>query len=385
MRPTACQARGRSGRGPGSSIEGLRPSAVNIQDRDVVWSMRWTRENQKRILASRWGSRSGPGRMMRKQKRTRKISEIDLSRYPNLRSLAERQIEIWPEHEATLATSISSQAPAVLEDSEHAAALITKIALDHFGSIDKVCNDYRYFCQEMILEAELFFRRYKRYERTTFKEALEDIYSKPDIMERYMNGLLLSGLFWLNHANALTFYRGHFIDESPEGYSHLEVGPGHGTLLYFASIHPKRGSVTGWDVSPSSIEATRRALTTIGVEDQVELVCQDVYDAAGAEHQFDNIVVSEVLEHLEDPASALESLYTCLKPGARIYVNMPANSPAPDHIYLISDPEDTLRLMEAAGMEIIESRLFPMTGYSLEQCRKHALTINCAAIGRRPE
>ena len=322
---------------------------------------------------------------MKKLVRRSKLVDTDIASYPNLRDLAIQQIKVWPEHEATLASSIASQSAEVLADSELAAQLITKIVDDHFGSITKVCKDYRYFCEEMILDAELFFRRNKRYQRSTFKEAFDDVYSKPEIMERYMNGLLLSGLFWLNHANALTFYKTRFIDRSPDSYSHLEVGPGHGTLIYFAAIHPKHKRVVGWDVSPSSIEASRRALATIGVEDQVELVCQDVYDAVESTHQFDNIVVSELLEHLEDPAGALRSLYKCLKPGGRIYVNMPANSPAPDHIYLITEPEQTMSMMQDAGFEIVESVLFPMTGYSLEQCRKHALTVNCACIGRRPD
>lgn len=321
---------------------------------------------------------------MEKPKRTLHLSEIDLTDYPNLRTLAEKQVEVWPEHEGTLATSLASQSPEVIADSELSAEIITKIALDNFDSMEKVCQDYRYFCENMILEAELFFRRNKRYQRSTFKEAYDDVYSKPDIMEKYMNGLLLSGLFWLNHANALTYYKMRFIEQSPENFSHLEVGPGHGSLIYFAAIHPRRGRIVGWDVSPGSIEATRRALSVIGVEDEVELICQDVYQAVEGDHQFDNIVVSELLEHLEDPATALRALYNCLKPGARIYVNMPVNSPAPDHLYLLTTPEEMLDLVEGAGFAIIESEMFPMTGYSLEQCRRYDLTINCVAIARRP-
>src|SRR5207253_3081970 len=121
-------------------------------------------------------------------------------------------------------------------------------------------------------------------------------------------------------------------------YHHLEVGPGHGLLLYFAAKDPHAASVTGWDVSEGSLAATGRALKTIGVEQRVELVCQDVFDAGGANPRFDSVVVSEVLEHLENPLDALKSLKGWMRPNARIWVNMPVNSPAPDHLYLLRTP-----------------------------------------------
>ncbi|MEQ8256548.1 MAG: methyltransferase [Roseovarius confluentis] len=320
---------------------------------------------------------------MNVRNRAKTLEEVDFGNHPSLQRVCREQVGVWPAHEATLATSLRDRSTEVLRDSEIFASLILRIAEDHSQPIRKICTDYRYFCEEMILKAELFFRRNKRYERSTFEEAYNDVYADPVIMEKYMNGLLLSGLFWINHANALTYYRTKFLAGNVEGYDHLEVGPGHGTLLYFAATDPRMGSATGWDVSPGAIDATRRTLAAIGVDEKVSLVCQNLYDAPGSVNRYDSIVVSEVLEHLEDPKGALVCLHDYLKPGGRIYVNMPANSPAPDHIFLITDAEETLGFMREAGFEIEQRELFPMTGYSLEQCRKHALTVNCAAIGRK--
>ena len=52
--------------------------------------------------------------------------------------------------------------------------------------------------------------------------------------------------------------------------------------------------------------------------DEIELVCQDMFDAKTQSNAFDSIVVSELLEHLEDPLKALEALYVGLKPGGHI-------------------------------------------------------------------
>lgn len=318
-------------------------------------------------------------------KRYGKVSELDLSAYPSLRHVIERQLAAWPEHEATIATSLGNRSAEVMQDTEESARMVTRIAEHHFGGLDKVCHGYRYFCQEMILAAELYFRRHGRYERSKFEDAYRDVYSKPDVMEKYMNGLLVSGIFWSNHAYALTFFRTQFLTMLPKGFTHLEVGPGHGALLHLTATNPNHGHIVGWDVSPSSIEATRRTLEVIGVDKQVELVCQDMFDAESKNDTFDSIVVSELLEHLEDPLKALKALYKALKPGGLILVNMPANSPAPDHLYLIDKPHEMTDLMKEAGFTIEKEALYPMSGYSLERCMKDKLTITCIAIGRRPK
>lgn len=316
-------------------------------------------------------------------KRYRSVSELDNSAYPALQHVIAHQLAVWPGHEPAIATSLGNQPADVMAEVEEQALIVTQIAEHHFGGLGPVCEGYRYFCENMILEAELHFRRHGRYERSTFAEALRDVYSQPDVMEKYMNGLLLSGIFWSNHARALHFYRTTFLPMLPDGFAHLEIGPGHGALLHLTATHGRHGRIEAWDVSPSSIEATRRTLETIGIADDVTLVCQDMMQARSAAESFDSIVVSELLEHLEDPLAALRALRPALKPGGLILVNMPANSPAPDHLYLIDKPEEMTALMREAGYEIAASALFPMTGYSLERCIKDRLTITCIAIGRK--
>jgi 2-polyprenyl-3-methyl-5-hydroxy-6-metoxy-1,4-benzoquinol methylase len=312
-----------------------------------------------------------------------KLGKLDLSIYPSLRQLVETQLEVWPEHQSMLEKSIAVRAPAVLRSSDQAAALIIKIIHHHLGEIREVSEDYRFLCEEMILAEEWYFRRNGRYRLSTFVEAEREYYSNPAFMKKYMNGLLLSSVFWLNHANALEYYISIFLTGNCNNYRHLEIGPGHGLLLYFAAQDSRCAAAYGWDVSAGSIRATNRALEAMGASGKVQLVQQDVFEAFKGQHEFDSIVASEVLEHLERPLDALKSLYSCLAPGGRILVNMPANSPSPDHLYLIREPEETLDLMTAAGFSIVESRLFPMAGYTLDQCRKHKLTINCSAIGTK--
>lgn len=314
-----------------------------------------------------------------------KLGNLDLASYPFLQRLVRSQLDVWPDHENMLAKSIAVRRPEVLAASDSAAALILKIIEHHLGEVNEVCEDYQFLCQEMILAEEWYFRRHGCYRLSTFEDAEREYYSNPGFMKKYMNGLLLSSIFWLNHANALEYYVSVFLAGNRTGYRHLEIGPGHGLLLYYAAQDGRCAQAYGWDVSEGSIRATHRALDAMGVADRVQLVRQDVFEAFKGQHEFDSIVASEVLEHLERPLDALKSLYACLVPGGRILVNMPANSPSPDHLYLIREPEETLQLLQDSGFEVLDYRLFPMAGYTLDQCRKHKLTINCAAIATKSE
>ncbi|MEK8173426.1 class I SAM-dependent methyltransferase [Streptomyces sp. M19] len=104
----------------------------------------------------------------------------------------------------------------------------------------------------------------------------------------------------------------------------LEVGPGHGLLLALAAER-QRGSVVGWDVSATSLVATRRALEAMGAR-SVRLVHRDLL-RAGVDGSFDAVVASELLEHLDRPHEALERLHALLRPGGHLFLNIPVNSP----------------------------------------------------------
>jgi 2-polyprenyl-3-methyl-5-hydroxy-6-metoxy-1,4-benzoquinol methylase len=309
--------------------------------------------------------------------------KLDINQYPNLKKLSAVQLSVWPDHLKYLHRSFSSHDEKVLGVLEQMAILAIKLGEGHLGGLEKMCQDYRFVCEKMILEEELYFRRHGTYRLSTYKDAYAEVYSKQDLMASYMNGLLLSGIFWANHAKAHTYYIYDFLPQNKEGYKHLEVGCGHGLLIYFAAKDSNCGSVTGWDISTASLAATKKCLDIIGVERKIELKQQNVFEAANCDERFDSIVISEVLEHTEDPEAGLKALYHVLKPGGRIWVNLPLNSPAPDHIYLLRKPEEVTEMVENAGFKILDHRLFPLTGYTEEQARKHSLTINSAVIASR--
>lgn len=200
-----------------------------------------------------------------------------------------------------------------------------------------------------------------------------------------MDGLLLTQIYWSNHSASYQFYKNVFLTNAPLGYDYLEIGPGHGLLLYQAISDQRCGSVTGWDLSQTSINQTRQALEALGARGKhPTLLLQDLYAVDSNSKKFDCVTFSEVLEHLEDPKGAIAKLFSILKPGGRLFVNVPINSPAPDHLFLLRTPEEAVDFIANAGFEIDQAEFYPMTNHTMDQARKHKLTISACIIGRRP-
>ena len=308
----------------------------------------------------------------------------DLTNYPSLDRLTSRLLERWPDHKSYIDKSFDGRSVEVMDTSEEIAGCALKLAECMEGGLDGLCNDYRFLCEEIVLPEEWHFRRHDRYRLSSFADAMRACYANPPYMSRYMNGLLVSNVLWDNHTHAISSYINEYLPSLPPGSSLLEIGPGHGLFLYFAARNPAVELIAGWDVSPTSIAHTRNALATLGITRSAHLTQQNMFDAKprsdGA--RYDAIVMSEILEHLESPVEALTCAARWLRPGGTIWVNVPANSPAPDHIYLVNSPEHAEELVREAGLEVQKSHAFPMTGATLDKARKRKLAISCVVVGR---
>ena len=303
-----------------------------------------------------------------------------LESYAHLDKAYRAQLAVWPEHANFLQTRFADDSPEFLERTDQVAKLALVLADDR---LDEFCRDYRWMCENFI-EEELYFRRHKKYRLSSFADAYREVYGDPTYMSRYVKGILLSQLFWHNHAAAMDLFRTSYLPSLPRAFDHLEVGPGHGLFFAQAATHPNCGSASGWDVSPSSIAATREALHKFGIVERVKLIEQDVLIAPKEGALFDSAIISEVLEHLERPDLALNTLFQSLRPGGRLFVNMPINSPAPDHIYFCSSIKQVSDLVEKEGFLVDEVHKLPITGYSLERALRKNIGISCVVLATKP-
>lgn len=298
--------------------------------------------------------------------------------YAHLSALLDHQLAVYPEHRRYLEKRFAGASAEHLALTDELSGHVLRIAGDR---IRTVCEDYKWMVG-WTLDEELFFRRNGRYRLSKFADAYAEVYANTELMTRYVNGILASQIWWRNHTEVLGYFRDTFVAGNPKGFRHLEVGPGHGLFLYLAASSSDCASAEGWDISPASIAATREALLRMGNRSKIDLVEMDL--ARAPSRQFDSITFSEVLEHLEEPLAALKILHGLLAKGGRIFVNAPANSPMPDHLYLFRSPEEVVDMVRGAGFEVAGTMFAPPTGATLEQARKQLLSVSAVVIGTKP-
>jgi 2-polyprenyl-3-methyl-5-hydroxy-6-metoxy-1,4-benzoquinol methylase len=300
--------------------------------------------------------------------------------FPELSRLVGALVEAWPQHVSFMRGSFAGYGPEDLGRLDDLARRVLQLAGSELQSF---IASYRWMCAELNKEA-FYFKKHHRYRLATFEEAYAEVYSNAPFMRRYVEGILLSQVFWRNHSAASLYFQTNFLPSLPSGYRYLEIGPGHGLFLSVAAEQPACGHAEAWDVSDESLRQTAAALERLGVQRAVQLLRRDVMarQTEGTLAVFDGIAISEVLEHLERPGDALAALRRHLKPEGRIFINVPINSPAPDHIYLLSDVAAVRDLVETAGLRIDSLAAVPMTGYSVAQAEAEKATISCLIVAR---
>lgn len=103
-----------------------------------------------------------------------------------------------------------------------------------------------------------------------------------------------------------------------KGKNILEVGSGFGYLTY--AIHQKGYDIRGVDISATAVA---EATNTFGALYE----CADVFDFYKNHlEEYDLIILTEVIEHLEHPVAFMECLYKMLKKGGKIFVTTPNKS-----------------------------------------------------------
>jgi SAM-dependent methyltransferase len=105
----------------------------------------------------------------------------------------------------------------------------------------------------------------------------------------------------------------------PPGSRVLEAGCGVGAQTVILAAGSPEAAITSIDVSEESLAAARRRVREAGFTN-VTFGRADVFDLPFPRDHFDHVFVCFLLEHLRDPAGALEALMRVLEPGGSITV-----------------------------------------------------------------
>lgn len=302
--------------------------------------------------------------------------EQHLESRPALARLTGLITDVWPEHADYLAKSYAVRTPDLLDTSEAMAEVVLRLAGNNAAAI---ARDYRWLCDQ-IREEELNFARTDAYRFSTFAETNAHVYSDNVFMERYMHGLLFSHVLWYMHLSSLHFFRQRLAARVKPGGKVMEVGSGHGLLIYLALTELGMSEAVAWDISSVSLDQTREALELLGTADRARYAIQDMHEVEPGSEQFDLIILSHLLEHLEDPTGALRKMRNAVARNGHLFINIPLNAPMPDHLQLLRDPSEAIDMVEAGGFRVLEIASHTTQGATLPRALKRKIAVTCSII-----
>jgi len=131
----------------------------------------------------------------------------------------------------------------------------------------------------------------------------------------YDNPTITSGA-WKDYADGFILDR--FTHNLTLDTKIIEIGCGDGrNLLHLLKLGYK---VTGIDISATALERTIEHANSIGLAHNLTLVQADAQACNLASESFDVAFATQVLDHVNNPASVVREVHRLLKNGGRFYV-----------------------------------------------------------------
>lgn len=248
-------------------------------------------------------------------------------------------------------------------------------------TVDTLADAYDLVVRDTLRE-QVYFQRHGRYRHASFADVAADVYFSPSYMQRYMEGLALTGFFWENHVALRRFLLGA-LARLPRARRYLEVGPGHGLHLAAAARLGCADEFEAIDLSPTSV-ALCQALLGSGALGPLPTVAVRQADFLGAtvEGPFGVVVMGEVLEHVERPELFLARARDLLEDGGHLLCTTCLDAPAIDHIRHFRSVEEVESLLVDAGLDPVERCVLPHPGLSLAEARQRRLAVNVGFVAR---
>lgn len=247
---------------------------------------------------------------------------------------------------------------------------------------ETIADGYLQFCL-YFMEERKYFMRMGTYRHSTFDE-IAYLYNDEKYMKNYMLGLSLAIYLWKIQRDNMRFFRGKCQADKHQGGKYLEVGPGHGEYLVTAVENMSFDNYVAVDISKTAVNMTKSYLDFALKEkqDKLKRVCvenKDFLDFSQKE-KFDAIVVSEVIEHVENPKKFLIQIRKLAKEDTYIYVSTAINSPFPDHLYHFHNKGEVYSLIEEAGLKVVDEMFSSADGVEMEKAVKKNYDITVGFI-----
>ena len=276
--------------------------------------------------------------------------QIDTIRYPNVFLTNNIITQEFSFSRNIILNSIINFGNEWLEDFE---TLISRL-FENEESLRSAIRGYSKFSMQSMRE-QAEFERTLTYKAKTFEQAADEVYLNQEYMiSEYLPGLLLSHYIWPHHYRQLNFFKKCFLIPGRENDESTFIEIGVGTGIYSSIVLQKKpfAKGIGIDISPSSIDFTRKLIEKTVGGNRYNFLNTDIRDRSTSELKVKTLICVEVLEHLEDPLSFLKILRNNMAPGGRAFITAAINAAHTDHIYLYRNNLEVKEHLVAAGFQI---------------------------------
>lgn len=99
----------------------------------------------------------------------------------------------------------------------------------------------------------------------------------------------------------------------------LDLGCGEG--VFTRELRLRGMEVVGLDLDASAVAAARRNMGLLGIE--YEALCADAQDVPFEDGSFDQVISTDVLEHVPSPEQAMREVFRLLRPGGKFVATVP--------------------------------------------------------------
>lgn len=236
-------------------------------------------------------------------------------------------------------------------------------------------DDFIYFSKDFLIQ-QMRFEKKGAYAESDFKKIYAEVYSIDSEMKRYLNGLFLSEILWINQYKLLQFYLTKFCKPELARGSICEVPSGTGIFLASFLKQNANWRGVGYDISSYAVEFSKQTALAFGVEPEISV--QDVFKLEG---KHDLVVCGELAEHIEHPEELMEKLNELLndKKEARVFFTTAIACANVDHIFLFNNVQE-VRDLVSLFFEIEEELVLSV--FDVER-RSGKTPLNYAAVLRR--
>jgi SAM-dependent methyltransferase len=215
------------------------------------------------------------------------------------------------------------------------------------------------------------------FEKTGRYIAASSKHVQPIDSEQYKLALLISFICTSHRFDILrslvSFLRTHC--RAPKEL--LSVGYGTGYELKLAFDEAPGWRIVAFDSSPESYEYASELLRFFG--HPIDCLHKDVFSFECREgvvahrERFGKVILCELLEHLDDPESALRTMRNILHRDGLLFCTMAVNIAQEDHVYLYRSAEQARTQVLECGFEIVEETLAPVVILPFSEAKRAQL------------